>query len=637
MSAATGRQVPGAARTQGHLQTVARLCRLSVVGVTLLVIALGICTGAAGVPAFGTVMEALGVGLLAHIFVYVLNDVVDLPIDRTDPRRKTTPLVCGRIAADVAWAVVAAAGISALLTAALLNREAAPYFIAAMTLLAVYDVFGKRLAVPFAMDVIQGLGWAALVLWGADLAGGPTRATFALVVYVTVYITFVNAVHGGLRDLDNDRRHGARTTPILLGASRRSDGCVGVPPILIRFATWCQLALVSCAVGGVLVLGEYPLAQRVVVASFAALVSAIGYVILRGALNADTTSTDSLSRGTVHIILQLAVALVLVLGRAPWWLVAVALVTYLVPWAVGGSLGTATRDARAWIRTSLPRGLVPSPRDVSALVRSASCVAAGGLVFLGAYLGADGGVLTERVVLLAIAMVFIVAYAEALNDIVDVAVDSVDKPWRPLPAGRVTMVQARVVAAVSVGAGIAVAFASDVVFGLAACVLAGLSTFYSLEAKSTVLAGNVLVAILASSPLLLGAVAAGHVSPVVVTAELIVFLFMLAFEVLKVGKDEFGDATAGISTLATRYGARCTSRVFWGVASAFVVAVLLPPVAGLGGGTFYLLAGVSVGILPVLVCGFLISGAALDRWASAVHLMKYAWFPGIAVLVLLRV
>ena len=78
-----------------------------------------------------------------------------------------------------------------------------------------------------------------------------------------------------------------------------------------------------------------------VVASFAALVSAIGYVILRGALNADTTSTDSLSRGTVHIILQLAVALVLVLGHTPWWLVAVALVTYLVPWALGGSLGTA--------------------------------------------------------------------------------------------------------------------------------------------------------------------------------------------------------------------------------------------------------------------------------------------------------
>ena len=194
-------------------------------------------------------------------------------------------------------------------------------------------------------------------------------------------------------------------------------------------------------------------------------------------------------------------------------------------------------------------------------------------------------------------MVFIVAYAEALNDIVDVAVDSVDKPWRPIPAGRVTMGQAQIVAAVSVGAGIAVAFASDVVFGLATCVLALLSTFYSLEAKSTVLAGNVLVAILASSPLLLGAVAAGHVSPVVVTAELIVFLFMLAFEVLKVGKDEFGDATAGISS-ATRYGARCTSRVFWGVASAFVVAVLLPPVAGLGGGTFISWRGYQSGSCP---------------------------------------
>ena len=636
MSAATERKVLIGATTQGRLQTVAQLCRLSVVGVTLLIIALGICTGAVPAPAFDMVMEALGVGLLAHVFIYVLNNVIDLPIDRTDPRRQTTPLVSGRIGADVAWALVIAAGTSALLAAALVKSEAAPYFIAAMTLLAVYDVFGKRLAVPFAMDVIQGLGWAALVLWGADLVGGPTRATFALVVYVTVYIAFVNAVHGGLRDLENDRRHGARTTPILLGATRGPDGCVGVPPILIRYARCSQLALVACAVGSVLVLGEYPIAARVVVASFAGFVSAIGYVILRGALNGDTTSKKSLSRGTIHIILQLAVALVLVLDRAPWWLVAVALVTYLVPWAVGGHLSTAMHDARAWIRVSRSRHVVPSPRDLSALVRSASCIAAGGLVLLGAYLGTATAVLTARVALLAIAIVFVVAYAETLNDIADVAVDSVDKPWRPLPAGRVTLVQARIVAAVSVGAGIAIAFASDVVFGLAACVLAGLSTFYSLEAKSTVLAGNVLVAILASSPLLLGAVAVGHVSPVVIMAEVIVFLFMLAFEVLKVGKDEFGDATAGISTLATRYGARCTSRVFWGVASAFVVAVLLPPVAGLGGGTFYLLAVVSVGILPMLVCALRISGTALDRWASAVHLMKCAWFPGIAVLVLLR-
>ncbi len=140
MSAATERKVLIGATTQGRLQTVAQLCRLSVVGVTLLIIALGICTGAVPAPAFDMVMEALGVGLLAHVFIYVLNNVIDLPIDRTDPRRQTTPLVSGRIGADVAWALVIAAGTSALLAAALVKSEAAPYFIAAMTLLAVYDV-----------------------------------------------------------------------------------------------------------------------------------------------------------------------------------------------------------------------------------------------------------------------------------------------------------------------------------------------------------------------------------------------------------------------------------------------------------------------------------------------------------------
>jgi geranylgeranylglycerol-phosphate geranylgeranyltransferase len=531
--------------------------------------------------------------------------------------------------------VVIATGAAALLGAALLDLDALPSFVSALTLLALYDVFGKRVAVPFAMDVIQGLGWAVLALWGSEIAGGPSGPTVVLAAYVVVYIAFVNAVHGGLRDLTNDRRHGARTTPVLLGATAEPDGSVGVPPLLLRYA-WCsQLALAACAVIGVLAVGGYPALTGAGVALLAALVSTVAFLVLRGAVNGHMTTADASARGRTHIILQLAVALVLVLDRVPWWLVGVALVAYLVPWTVSGRT-SATEHARLPILRQRSTAL-PSPRDVSALVRSAACLAGGGLVFLGAYLGNPGAVGTARIALLAFAIVLVVAYAEALNDIADVAVDTIDKPWRPLPSGRVTVMQAWVVAAVCVCAGVVLAFASGLGFGLTALVLAALSTLYSFAAKGTVLAGNVLVAVLSSTPLVLGAIAAGRITPAVVVAQVIVFLFMLAYEVLKVGKDERGDAAAGLSTLATRFGGRCTSRVFCVIAAAFAAAILLPPVVGIGGGPAYVVAAVFVGVLPMVACSVRISGTARDRWTSAERLLRLAWFPGIASLVLLRV
>ena len=42
-------------------------------------------------PSTGTLALVVAVGLAFHVFAYVLNDVVDLPIDRTEPRRATSP------------------------------------------------------------------------------------------------------------------------------------------------------------------------------------------------------------------------------------------------------------------------------------------------------------------------------------------------------------------------------------------------------------------------------------------------------------------------------------------------------------------------------------------------------------------
>jgi hypothetical protein len=55
----------------------------------------------------------------------------------------------------------------------------------------------------------------------------------------------VNGVHGGLRDLANDHRRGARTTALWFGA--RAGSAIRVSPLLAWYALVLQVGLTGCA------------------------------------------------------------------------------------------------------------------------------------------------------------------------------------------------------------------------------------------------------------------------------------------------------------------------------------------------------------------------------------------------------
>ena len=107
------------------------------------------------------------VALGFHLFAYLVNDVVDLPIDRHEPRRAMSPLVRGAVSRGVTLAV-ALAGMAVSLVVAVGwgagGGRGAGVLVAAFALMAVYDLWGKRSSVPWLLDLAQGLGWAALFL-----------------------------------------------------------------------------------------------------------------------------------------------------------------------------------------------------------------------------------------------------------------------------------------------------------------------------------------------------------------------------------------------------------------------------------------------------------------------------------------
>ena len=184
-------------------------------------------------------------------------------------------------------------------------------------LMAVYDLWGKRSPVPWLLDLVQGLGWASLFLWGAAERGPWTTLTWWLFAFWTVFIVLANGVHGGLRDLANDARCGARSTAIAMGA--RADGPDGrlVIPRRTVFSAWVlHIGLVSLVVGawagGGLAYGFTGRAATLV--AVVALGAAAGWA-LSEAVTAGGDPESLRLAGTLHLVLLMALPVVLLL---PW-------------------------------------------------------------------------------------------------------------------------------------------------------------------------------------------------------------------------------------------------------------------------------------------------------------------------------
>lgn len=303
-------------------------------------------------PSAATVAVVLGVGLAFHVYAYVLNDVVDLPIDRTEPRRAEFPLVTGRVGRGQALAVALTGALIGLGLAALHRPDASMGVLAAAYgAMAVYDVWGKRSAIPFLTDLVQGLSWAALLWWGALAAGRPSAMTGWLAGSMVVFILLANGVHGSLRDLDNDLRCGARSTAIVLGARPLPGGGVTTSPRLTAYAAALHTLVVLSVVAAVV---TDPRSSGITVLAVGA-VAVVATALARRAWDARGDGWLMRRLGMLHLALLLLLPLVAVAQHLSAALVLMLLVGVIAPIAANSWLPAALRS----VLPARARGVAP--------------------------------------------------------------------------------------------------------------------------------------------------------------------------------------------------------------------------------------------------------------------------------------
>jgi 4-hydroxybenzoate polyprenyltransferase len=559
-------------------ETLARLTRVFSLGASVVYLLAGTATASAP-PALAWPLVA---GVLLHVWSHVSNDVMDLPLDLTDPRRAPDPLVRGTVGAATALLVALAALPPAFAVA---PPEATWPLVAAVVLVGAYNLGGKSARVPFVADLVQGAGTAALVVAGA--AGHATRATLAAAAFAMAYDAMVNGVHGAVRDVANDRARGATTTAVLLGA-RVDGGTVTVPRALAAYGAALHLA---CG-AALLALPRGPLAAAVTAGLYAA-ATAMLVRARRAPLR------EAMAAGTWHLFLLPAALVAAVASRLPLVPAAVAVAAFALPPVAFGLAvrGTefglpSTVAASSPARRATARARL---RAVVSLTRPGTPLAAAALTVAGAVL-ADAR--TWRVAPAAVAVALVVVAANVFNDRCDVAADRVNRPDRPLPSGVLTANDCdRLVLAASLGVLVFAAFAGAVV-ATAALLVAALA--YAPALRRVPGAAHLAVGLLFASPVVYGgAVAAGTVRAEHWTAAVLVTLFVFGRETLKAVPDRPGDLAAGRCTIATALGERAALAVYRGAAAAFCVAAV--GAFAVVGRVAYLVAAVALAVVPTLL------------------------------------
>jgi 4-hydroxybenzoate polyprenyltransferase len=155
---------------------------------------------------------------------------------------------------------------------------------------------------------------------------------------------------------------------------------------------------------------------------------------------------------------------------------------------------------------------LPDARALFDIARWRNAVIAAVAVYVGAWWSARDAMRPSTVYAAAAAIV-LTGYANAFNDLTDIAIDRSAHPDRVLPRGAATARHVRWFAGLLAAAGIAFSFAARPSLGILSVAVVALMTLYSTTLARLPLVGNACVAVLASLPFFYGAVTVGAARP----------------------------------------------------------------------------------------------------------------------------
>jgi len=187
------------------------------------------------------------IGFSYHIYGFVLNEYIDVEVDKKSNDLQKKPLVSNMIPKRYALFIsLLFCACSVLLTVSFFASVLPVLFLLLAILLGgLYDVYGKKIP---GSDFLLGLGFFFICLMGASTVSDKfTTVTYLVCSIYFIHIVFNNAVEGGLKDVDHDTIGGAKTLATRLGV-RVQDGRLKVTKTFTVFSASIKMIFMALIV-----------------------------------------------------------------------------------------------------------------------------------------------------------------------------------------------------------------------------------------------------------------------------------------------------------------------------------------------------------------------------------------------------
>lgn len=188
------------------------------------------------------------IGALSSIYGFVLNDIIDVNVDKLSKDLMNRPLVKGEISLKTAQLICLLSFTLAFVLIFIFFFETTISFGLALFAIigsavtgSLYNIYGKRIV---GSDVLVALSEALLVLFGA-LVVAPLNSMTIFTGIITILtfnqLLYMNAVEGGLKDADHDYLLNVKNIALKSGVIVNPSGTLHVPKSFQLFGIGIRL------------------------------------------------------------------------------------------------------------------------------------------------------------------------------------------------------------------------------------------------------------------------------------------------------------------------------------------------------------------------------------------------------------
>jgi len=188
------------------------------------------------------------IGAFTAIYGFVLNDYMDVKIDKLSKELSNRPLVKGTISKKTALVIciISFIGVFIIIFLFFYKNQISFYIGLACILLSaffatLYNIYGKKI---IGSDFIVALSEALLVLFGAFIVTQDVALSiFTWIVFLLTFnqLVYMNAVEGGLKDADHDYLLNVKNIALAAGVKVIKNNQFVIPPVFKAFGMGVRL------------------------------------------------------------------------------------------------------------------------------------------------------------------------------------------------------------------------------------------------------------------------------------------------------------------------------------------------------------------------------------------------------------